>query len=179
MSKHFRKKTYHSPESLYIMPDQLGFFENPTVETNPALEATRLKACAEFRLIAKYHRAEFHRIIDVLKRLKGEVPEANSSDSLPRERQPKRLWRLRSDSNMDVIASMLEAAGLKGVSEKQMVNHLRSIGRLTSATAPERSVHWTVSELRIRTLNAVRKDGPDGARWYAYGNFNEWRGPAA
>ena len=178
MPNHSRKK-YHSPESLFIMPDQMAFFANPTVELDPALEAQRRKANAELQRIADHHLAEYRRVKVALKNLGSNESKPDDNDKSSVRAHPKRPWRLRSNSNMDKIASMLESAGRKGVSEIEMVESLRKMGRLTTATQPHRSVHWTVSELRLRTMNAVRKDGTDGARWYAYGNFNEWRGPAA
>ena len=178
MPKTTRKK-YHSPESLFIMPDQMAFFANQTVELDPALEAQRRKASAELHRIADHHLAEYRRVKVALKSLGSNGSKPNDNDISSGKAHRKRPWRLRSNSNMDKIASMLESAGRKGVSELEMVESLRSMGRLTTATQPHRSVHWTVSELRLRTMNAVRKDATDGVRWYAYGNFNEWRGPAA
>ena len=179
MPNHSRKK-YHSPESLFIMPDQMAFFVSETPATpDPVLEAQRRKACAELKLIADYHRAEFKRVNDALKSVRGDAPEAAENGESPAKDRRIRPWRLRPGTNMDVVATMLEAAGRKGVSEAEMVEHLRSMGRLTTASEPQRSVHWTVTELRKRTLNAVRKGDTKGARWYAYGNFNEWRGPQA
>ena len=177
MPKTRRKKSYHSPESLFIMPDQLAFFNDPTVMPDPVFETNRRRACTELGLIADRLKTEYRRTIDAIKRARGDDPQPGEDP--PPASRPKRPWRLRAGSNMEIVATMLEAAGRKGVSESEMVERLRERGRLPTASQPLRSVHWTVYELRRRTMNAVRKDGTDGARWYAYGNFNEWRGPAA
>ena len=178
MPNHSRKK-YHSPESLFIMPDQMAFFANPTVELDPALEAKRRKANAELQRIADHHLAEYRRVKVALKNHASNESKPNDNDKSSVKAHPKPPWPLRSGPNMDILATMLEAAGRKGVRESEMVERLREMGRLPTASQPLKSVHWTVYELRRRTINAVRKDGTDGVRWYAYGNFNEWRGPAA
>lgn len=100
---------------------------------------------------------------------------AGLSPPVDRMTKPLKPWRLRIDSNMDVIAHMLEDAGRKGVSEEQMVEHLRSLGRLQTAKEARRSVHWTVIELRNRTKFAFQKAKSDGGKWYAYGRFDVWR----
>ena len=179
MPKTTRKMSYHSPESLFIMPDQMAFFANPTVELDPALEAQRWKANAELQRIADHHLAEYRRVKVALKNLGSNESKPDDNDKSSVRAHPKRPWRLRSGSNMDIVAEMLEDAGRKGVSEGEMVERLREMGRLPTASQPLRSVHWTVYELRRRTMNTVRKDVTDGPRWYAYGNFNEWRGSAA
>jgi hypothetical protein len=90
--------------------------------------------------------------------------------------QIPQAWHLRPDSNMSIIADMLEEAGKKGVSEKQMVAELRRRGRLGTASNPGRAVHWSVTELRRRTaFVGAREDGNGRTRWHAFGRFDVWR----
>jgi len=95
--------------------------------------------------------------------------------TIDRVSRPLNTWRIRSNTNMDVIATMLEEAGTKGVSETEMIAKLRDLGRLTTADMPLRAVHWTISELRRRTKFIERRSRANGARWYAYGKFDVWR----
>jgi hypothetical protein len=110
------------------------------------------------------------------------LPDIAEAIGLPptieRASKPLRPWRIRSNSNMAVIADMLEEAGRDGVSEAEMMHRLRDLGRLTDADKPLRAVHWTVTELQRRTRFVERRSRSDGARWYAYGPFSVWRDPA-
>jgi hypothetical protein len=94
---------------------------------------------------------------------------------VPRVSRPLKPWRIRPDSNMDVIATMLEDAGRRGVSEVEMLSRLRDLDRLGGAAKPLASVHYTVSELAKRTKFVERRSRAEGARWYAYGRFDVWR----
>jgi hypothetical protein len=96
-----------------------------------------------------------------------------------RATEPLFTWRLRTGSNMDVIATMLEEAGARGVTERRMVEHLTELGRLGTAKNPRRSVHWTVTELQKRTKCVEQRSADRDARWYCNGRFNVWRRPAA
>jgi hypothetical protein len=91
---------------------------------------------------------------------------------------PPDAWHLRPDTNIAIIADMLEEAGKRGVSEKQMVAELRRRGRLGNAANPSRAVHWSVTELRRRTaFVGAREDEHRRTRWYAFGRFDVWRKP--
>jgi hypothetical protein len=99
--------------------------------------------------------------------------------TIPRASKPLNTWRIRPDSNMAVIAEMLEAAGTKGVAEVEMMSRLRDLGRLGDAEKPLRAVHYTVSELAKRTKFVERRSRNRGSRWYAFGSLSTWRKPTA
>ena len=153
-------------------------------------------------LVVQDAQAESERTADVIRRLLGIVAKCETTKSLaldgitlikrgvtlpdlaeaiglpaPVQRVTKSLkpWRIRKGSNMDVIATMLEEAGIRGVSESEMIARLRELGRLQSADMPLRAVHWTISELQRRTKFLERRSRANGARWYSYGRFDIWR----
>ena len=107
------------------------------------------------------------------------LPDIAEALGLPppidRVTKPAKPWRLQPGSNMDIIAGMLETAGVKGVSEGAMVAHLLEIGRLTGAKKPRRAVHYTVTELQRRTRFITRKSNKNEGRSYAYGPLDMWR----
>jgi hypothetical protein len=107
------------------------------------------------------------------------IPDVAEALGIPtpveRASRPIRPWRLRRGTNMYIIATMLEEAGRKGVSEAEMMSRLRDLGRLETADKPLRAVHWTVTELKRRTRFVQRRSRSNGARWYAYGPFTAWR----
>ena len=111
------------------------------------------------------------------------LPDLAEAIGLPpaikRASKPLRPWRIQPDTNMAVIADMLEAAGRAGVSETEMMARLRDLGRLRDADMPLKAVHWTVTELQRRTKFLERRSRTDGARWFAYGRFDIWRGDRA
>ena len=93
----------------------------------------------------------------------------------PRASRPLRPWLLRPGSNMDFVATLLEGAGRKGLSEKQIVAALRADGRLAAASNPAKAAHYTVTELERRSKNIFRVARVNGARWIARGKFDVWR----
>lgn len=155
------------------MPDQPSLFVEMDVLPDPKVAKLRQAMIAELTDTAERHQAELVRILRVREKLQAAITGGSDQKVVVTGLRLPKPWRLRSGSNMDVIAMMLENAGRKGVSEDEMVDHLRAMGRLLGAQQARKSVHWTIYELRRRTLHTVRKPG---GRWYAYGPFHSWRG---
>jgi hypothetical protein len=187
VSKHLRKKAYpRAAQAFDVIPGQQSLLDDVPDGPDPEIEELRSSEV----------RSSLRKLLDELNRRKYSVetslmmldrgvslPDVAEAMGLPPpvDRVTRRLkpWRLRRGSNMDVIATMLEDAGTVGVTETQMMAHLRDMGRLTNADKPLGSVHWTVAELAKRTRFAMRDSREKGGRWYAYGRFDTWRGPAA
>lgn len=187
MPKHIRPKAYpRPPQASGELPGQQVLFDETTGAPDRAVYTER-KAVLNARLEGiKRELTSGVRSIEVVQTLLDRgvtVPDVAAALGLKapvdRVTRPLRPWRLRRGSNMDVIATMLEDASRKGVSEDEMVAHLRTLGRLTTAGDPERSVHWTVTELQKRTRFLKRARKAKGGRWYAYGRFDTWRSAAA
>jgi hypothetical protein len=187
MPKHIRGKAYlRPPQASDVLPGQQSLFGGEVPGPNHQVEKQRQRAVdaridgIERRLKNELWAIEAYRQM----RERGvTVPDIAAAIGLAppvdRVTRPLKPWRLRRGSNMDVVATMLEDAGRKGVSEDDMVARLRNLGRLATAGDPERSVHWTVLELQKRTRFLSRGRREKGGRWYAYGRFDAWRRPAA
>jgi hypothetical protein len=180
------KKTSKSyprpPQASDVVPGQQNLFDQTALVPDPTVERQRRAAVNDRLTRAECDARNLLRAIDIARTLQERghtLPDVAEALGLPspvdRVTRPLKPWRLRRDSNMDVIATMLEDAGRNGVSEDDMVDRLRSLGRLATANDPRRSVHWTVSELRKRTKFAFRGLQDKGGRWYAYGRFDTWR----
>jgi hypothetical protein len=181
------RTTYNRPREPEPDPPlsgQLGLFGEELPGAPRLASELANKRAVQSRLLGI--KAELERVIAAIDvattlLLRGitlpDVAEAIGLPStVPRVTAPLKPWRLRAKSNMDVIATMLEEAGRKGVAEDEMVGRLREIGRLADASDARRSVHWTITELQRRTRYCTR--GRDG-RWRSYGTFGTWRKTAA
>ena len=183
MEKPTSRHTYpRPPQASDVLPGQQNLFDQTAPMPDPKVERQRRAAVNERLARAERDARGLLRAIDIARTLQERghtLPDVAEALGLPppidRVTRPLKPWRLRRDSNMDVIATMLEEAGRKGVSEGEMVDRLRSLGRLATANDARRSVHWTVSELRKRTKFAFRGLQDKGGRWYAYGRFDTWR----
>jgi hypothetical protein len=187
MPKHIRGKAYaRPPQASDVLPGQQSLFGGEVPGPNHQVEKQRQRAAdARIDSIERRLKNELW-AIEAYRQMRERgvtVPDVAAAIGLPapieRVTRPLKPWRLRAASNMDVIATMLENAGRKGVSEDEMVAELHHLGRLTTAGDPRRSVHWTVAELQKRTRFVTRTRREKGGRWYAYGRFDTWRGSAA
>ena len=187
MTNHIRKKAYTRPgQASDLLPGQQSLLTGLPNGPDPKVEAQR---AVNVQARIKDLRAQLLRQVQSLDTSRHliqhnvQIPDVAEALGLPppvdRVTRPLKPWRLRRDSNMDIIATMLEGAGKSGVTEFEMLAHLRELGRLAHATKPLRSVHWTVAELAKRTKFATRGSRENGRRWYAYGSFENWRSAAA
>ena len=178
------KKTTALPKSVSILDGQDPLFDPIAHKARLKAEAAA-KARIVHRLVAFRTDAERHiRVINqALTMLENglQLPDLAQAIGLPsvtpRASRPLRPWLLRPGSNMDFVATLLEVAGRKGLSEKQIVAALRADGRLAAASNPAKAAHYTVTELERRSKNIFRVARVNGARWIARGNFDVWRKP--
>jgi len=178
------RKTTALPKSVPILPGQEPLFD--PVAHKAQLNA---EAAAKARIVQKLTdiREEAQRHIWVvdqaLKMLENgvQLPDLAEAIGLPpvTSRKSRRLrpWRLRPDTDMEFVATLLETAGRKGLTEKQIVERLRGAGRLATASNPNKAAHYTITELERRTKNIYRVARVNGARWVARGKFDVWRKP--
>jgi len=182
-SRSAKRRTYVRPPR-----DDLIEAEGPSLIPLPDAKAeNQREAAIKDRLLAIKRRClDLAGVVDAAITLieRGvTLPDVAEAIGLPptikRASKPLRPWRIRRNSNMAVIADMLEDAGRAGVSESEMIARLRELGRLTTADMPLKAVHWTVTELQRRTRYLERRSRANGARWYAYGTFDMWRSDRA
>lgn len=76
---------------------------------------------------------------------------------------PRRKWKLREGSDAALMHRILVAAGDDGLTEDEIVEKLRSAGRLARASDARRSVHWGLTNLAKRAGDIFR-DAAD-KRW--------------
>lgn len=176
------KKTISLSKSVPILDGQEPLFD-------PVAHKARLKAeaAAKAHIVNKLVRireeAQWHIwVVDqALKMLENgvQLPDLAQAIGLPsvtpRESRPLRPWRLRPGSDMEFVATSLETAGRKGLTEKQIVDELLLAGRLATASNPNKAAHFTITELERRTKNIYRVARVNGARWIARGKFDVWR----
>ena len=178
------KKTTALPKSVPILDGQDPLFD--PVEHKARLKA---EAAAKAQIVStligyrEYAKRQISVINQALTMLENGVQFPDLAEAIglapvtPRVFKPLRPWRLRPGSNMEFVATLLEAAGNKGLTEKQIVAELRRDGRLATATNPAKAAHYTVTELERRTKNIFRVARVNGARWTRRGSFNVWRQP--
>jgi hypothetical protein len=173
---------YRKPKPIEVLPGQQPLFDERTGAPNPKTEADRVD---DLRFRLTRYRVNFQTGIQAIDNVftmldRGvSMPDIFEAFGLKppidRVSRPLKPWRLRPGSNMDVIATMLEEAGRKGVTEEQMVERLRELGRLGTAREPRRSVHWSITELRNRTKFSFQRGRANGDRWYTSGTFDTFR----
>lgn len=178
-SRSAKRRTYVRPPRDDIIEP-----EGPSLVPLPDAKAeSRRETAIKDRLLAIKRRClELAGVVDAAITLieRGvTLPDVAEAIGLPpaieRRSKPLRPWRIRPNTNLAVIADMLEDAGQAGVSESEMIARLRELGRLRSADKPLKAVHWSVCELQRRTRYLERRSRANGARWYAYGRFDIWR----
>lgn len=178
------KKTFALPKSVPILDGQEPLFDPVAHKAQRKAEAAA-KAQIVNKLV--YIREEAQRHIWVvdqaLKMLENGVQLPDLAEAIglppvtPRESRPLRPWRLRPGSDMEFVATLLEMAGRKGLTEKQIVAELLRASRLATASNPNKAAHFTITELERRTKNIYRVARVNGARWIARGKFDVWRKP--
>ena len=178
------KKTIALPKSIPILDGQEPLFDPVAHKAQRKAEAV-----AKARIVDKlvYIRGQAQNYIWVvdqaLKMLENGVQLPDLAEAIglppvtPRESRPLRPWRLRPGSDMEFVATLLETAGRKGLTEKQIVAELLLVGRLATASNPNKAAHFTITELERRTKNITRVARVNGARWIARGKFIVWRKP--
>jgi hypothetical protein len=98
-----------------------------------------------------------------------QIPDPMPLLDVPKARRSSRpAWVLKPGTDADQVATLLESAPERGLTESEIAAELQRNGRLTSVKDPIRSVHWTLYNLERRS-KAIRR-GPDG-RWFVIGNF--------
>jgi len=177
-------KTTALPKSVPILDGQEPLFDPVAHKAQLRAEAAA-KARIVDKLVGFRDEALRHvRVIDqALKMLENgvQLPDLAEAIGLPpvtaRESKSLRPWRLRPGSDMEFVATLFETAGRKGLTEKQIVAELRAVGRLATASNPDKAAHFTITELERRTKNIYRVARVHGARWIVRGKFDVWRTP--
>jgi hypothetical protein len=178
MSKTTRNTSYVRPKPVPLTGLEQPLVPIPDGKAEAAQMAAIKARIGQLKYKCHNYIRAFDMVLTLLERgihLPDVAEVLGMKPAFERASKPLKPWRIRPDSNMSVIADMLEAAGTKGVSEDEMVAELQKLGRLADANNPRRSVHWTVTELRDRTKFIEQRRRADGGRWYCYGRFNVWR----
>jgi len=177
VSRNKSSTTYHRPEQpapgVQSQIDGL-----PDLEGEKCRKRDLYRRLLEFRNLCRRYIDAIDQVFQLLER-GVTLPDISSALGLPpvipRATRPLNPWKIRSGSNMEIVADMLEAASRRGVSEGEMVTELQRLGRLQGAKDAARAVHWTVKEIQRRTRFIERRTRARGARWYAFGTFSTWR----